>query len=95
MILMLLKKNMGKGFILLKNSSKTGHLSRNYGSSNFLFCFTKILRRLLTIVMLKMPIMESYPTIKLRYVKSVRIRSYSDLHFPTFELNTERYEVSV
>ena len=27
-------------------------------------------------------------------VKSVRIRSYSGLHFPTFGLNTERYGVS-
>ena len=28
-------------------------------------------------------------------VKSVRIRSYSGLHFPAFGLNTERYEVSL
>ena len=27
--------------------------------------------------------------------KSVRIRSYSGLHFPTFEVNTERHEVSL
>ena len=29
------------------------------------------------------------------YVKSVRIRSYSGLHFPAFGLNTERYSVSL
>ena len=28
-------------------------------------------------------------------VKSVRIRSYTGLHFPAFELNTERYSVSL
>ena len=28
-------------------------------------------------------------------VKSVRIRSYSGLHFPAFELNMERYSVSL
>ena len=28
-------------------------------------------------------------------VKSVRIRSYSGPHFPAFELNTERYSVSL
>ena len=28
-------------------------------------------------------------------VKSVRIRSYSGPHYPTFRLNTERYEVSL
>ena len=28
-------------------------------------------------------------------VKSVRIRSYSGLHFPIFRLNTERYSVSL
>ena len=28
-------------------------------------------------------------------VKSVRIRSYSSLHFPSFELNTGRYSVSL
>ena len=27
------------------------------------------------------------------YVKSVRIRSFSDLYFPVFGLNTERYSV--
>ena len=29
------------------------------------------------------------------YVKSVRIRNYSGLYFPAFELNTERYFVSL
>ena len=29
------------------------------------------------------------------YVKSVRIRSYSGPHFPSFGLNTERYPYSV
>ena len=28
-------------------------------------------------------------------VKSVRIRSYSDLHFLTFGLNTEKYSISL
>ena len=28
-------------------------------------------------------------------VKSIRIQSYSNLHFPTFRLNTERYSVSL
>ena len=28
-------------------------------------------------------------------MKSVRIRSYSGLHFPVFKLNTERYSVSL
>ena len=31
----------------------------------------------------------------LHYVKSVRIRSYSGLHYPMFGLNTERYSVSL
>ena len=31
----------------------------------------------------------------LHYVKSVRIRSYSGLHYPVFGLNTERYSVSL
>ena len=30
-----------------------------------------------------------------RCVKSVHIRSYSGPHFPVFELNTERYKVSL
>ena len=31
----------------------------------------------------------------LHSVKSVRVRSYSGLHFPAFGLNTERYSVSL
>ena len=31
----------------------------------------------------------------LHYVKSVRIRSYSGLHFPVFGLNAERYGVAL
>ena len=31
----------------------------------------------------------------LQCVKSVRIRSFSDLYFPAFELNTKRYSVSL
>ena len=33
--------------------------------------------------------------IAMHYVKSVRIRSYSGPHFPTFGLDTERYEVKI
>ena len=33
--------------------------------------------------------------VELHCVKSVRIRSFSGRHFPTFGLNTERYEVSI
>ena len=40
---------------------------------------------------------SEYPAIFVdyHYVKSVRIRSYSDPHFPAFGLNTERYYVSL
>ena len=34
-------------------------------------------------------------SVDLHYVRSVRIRSYSGLHFPAFRLNTERYSVSL
>ena len=34
-------------------------------------------------------------TATLHCVKSVRIRSYSGPHFPAFELNTEKYGVSI
>ena len=30
-----------------------------------------------------------------QYVKSVRIRSYSGMYFPAFELNMERYRVNL
>ena len=36
-------KNLGKGFLRLKNSSKTDHLSQNCGLSNLPFRFIKIL----------------------------------------------------
>ena len=32
---------------------------------------------------------------QIHWVKSVRIRSFSDPHFPAFGLNTERYGVSI
>ena len=40
---------------------------------------------------------SEYPAIFVdyHYVKSVRIGSYSDLHFPAIGLNTERYYVSL
>ena len=41
-LILTLTKNVGKFFLLLKNSSKTGRLSQYYGLSNLLFCFTKI-----------------------------------------------------
>ena len=44
-----LLKNICKDFLLLKNSSKTGHLTRNYVSPNLLFNFTKSLHRSLLI----------------------------------------------
>ena len=35
------------------------------------------------------------PDSHIHCVKGVRIRNYSGSHFPTFELNTERYSVSL
>ena len=38
-------------------------------------------------------IIDVWQASKYHYVKSVRIRSFSGLHFPAFGLNTERYRV--
>ena len=40
-------------------------------------------------------IKKSSPTLNIKYVKSVRIRSHSGPHFLAFGLNTGRYEVSL
>ena len=52
--------------ISMKSSSETGHLSWNYRWSNFLFCFTKFLYKStsLNVVMMKIPIIESYIRMK-------------------------------
>ena len=38
---------------------------------------------------------EWFPIINIHYVKNIRIRRYSGKYFPAFELNTERYGISL
>ena len=65
-LILKLLKNITKGFLLLKNSSKTDHMTLNYGSPNLLCRSTKILYRsfilnvVKTPIIFKIPIMESY-----------------------------------
>ena len=65
-LILKLLKNIGKGFLLQKNLSKTDHMTRNHGLSNLLCRSTKIFYRSLllnvvqTPVMFKIPIVESY-----------------------------------